>query len=339
MAVLSFVLLIVALLLFLASTRQWPLMVRGGVWGAGVLALIAAFTMVAGDSDRGGLLRAFGDLAAHWYAPGESVLARSLEHNLPYVGRFVLPLLDLFLIIAAILGVISVVAFTPGDLLERVARPLAIGLVGAILGGVLALAIVGTGFGAVAQQRVYATYMTSENVDDGDTLRVGEVAVQLDGVDAPERSQICRRGRDTTPCGDTAARYLGDLVNGALVTCVVADEPEEREAESYRHPQVTCTAVKGEQQYDLGSRVIEEGYAVALGDPGRGYGRLARLALEDQAGLLGTCSLRPDVWRTDARAREAFRDRAVLPTNRALLMGLCPAARREPQRQRAPDAP
>jgi hypothetical protein len=48
------------------STRQWPLMARGGVWLAGLVALIISAVIVASDNDHGGIFRAFGDFFAHW---------------------------------------------------------------------------------------------------------------------------------------------------------------------------------------------------------------------------------------------------------------------------------
>src|SRR5262249_45697775 len=135
MSVLAFVLLIVALLLFLLSTRQWSLAIRGAVWGGGLVALIGAIFLSA-QSNHGGLFGAFGDFIAHFDRPGESILVQAIAHNVPQVGRFVLPMLDFFLIIAVLLAILTIIAFTPGETLERIARPIVIGLVGAVFGGV-----------------------------------------------------------------------------------------------------------------------------------------------------------------------------------------------------------
>jgi endonuclease YncB( thermonuclease family) len=331
MAFLSFVLLIAALLLFLVSTRQWPLWMRAAVWVAGLAMLVVASVIVASDDDHGGVFRAFGDLAAHWYAPGESVLAQSLARNGPHIARFVLPLLDLFLIIAGVLGILALVAFTPGEALEKLTRPLAIGLVGAILGGVLALAIVGTGFGNVAQQRVYSTYMTADAVTDGDTFFVGEVSVRLSGIDSPEADQTCRGGaglRDVTQCGGEARRHLRDMISTALVTCVVEEKNGRalRSEEAFARPLVRCEASKGnEPAFDIGERMVSDGFAIEYKGLPDSYASEARLARLEGRGITDACTLRPDVWRDNARASAAFRDRRVLPTDAALVMGRCPA--------------
>ncbi len=327
MAALPFVLLIAALLLFLLSTRQWALWIRASIWGGGLVLLIAASALVVSDN-HGGLFRALGDFAAHWANPGESILAQALDHNGPQIARFVLPLLDLFLIIGAVLGILALVAFTPGEELERIVRPLAVGLVGAILGGVLALAITGTGFGEVSEQRVYSTYISADAVTDGDTFFVGETSLRLYGIDAPEADQICRRGRgltDTLQCGADATRHLRDLIGGALVTCIVEEKDGEalRSEGTYARPLVVCTALKGDEEgFDIAERMVEQGYAIeyrgAVGD----YARAARIAREDGLGFMHACGLRPDVWLNDVRTREAFRDRARAPSRGA--MGNCP---------------
>jgi endonuclease YncB( thermonuclease family) len=337
MSVAAFFLLILALLLFIVSTRQWSLAIRAVVWGAGLIALIAA-AFFSAQSNHGGLFSAFGDFAAHLNRPGDSILAQALARNGPQVGRFVLPLLDLFLLMGGLLGILALAAFTPGETLERIARPIAIGLVGAVIGGVVALTIVGTGFGDVAQQTVYSTYADADDVYDGDTLWMGEVSVRLAGIDAPEANQICRNGSAQTQCGAEAKRRLGTLVAGALITCQRMGDGGRRSDEPFARPLVHCDAVRGNTFVDLAQEMVEEGYATATDEGDRNYRGSARLALEERRGLMGSCSLRPDVWRTDDAARRAFTERATLPRDIALTIGHCPLPSR-PQRPNPTPAP
>jgi endonuclease YncB( thermonuclease family) len=57
---------------------------------------------------------------------------------------------------------------------------------------------------------------------DGDTLRVGEQVVRLEGIAAPPRGSACRGGgpRDTD-CGVAAANALASLVRGSAVECTI----------------------------------------------------------------------------------------------------------------------
>ena len=338
MSVLAFALLIVALLLFILSTRQWSLAIRGGVWGAGLIALIAAI-LISAQSNHGGLFGAFGDFIAHFDRPGESVLVQALAHNVPQVGRFVLPMLDFFLLIAAALAILTIIAFTPGETLERIARPIAIGLVGAVFGGVLALAIVGTGFGDVAQQSVYSTYAHDDDAYNGDTLWVGEISVRLAGIDAPQEDQICRSQSGQTPCGDEARRHLQNLITGALLTCERLGHGGRRDNEPFSRPLVQCTAKHGQDSVDIAEQMAADGYAIATDNGERSYLGIARVALEEQRGIMGLCTLRPRVWRTNADVKRAFVERGAIPRDANLTMGRCPLPPRPHTSRPSPEAP
>jgi len=56
---------------------------------------------------------------------------------------------------------------------------------------------------------------------DGDTLRVGDQVVRLDGIDAPPRGSVCRSGGQDVDCGAAAANALAALVRDRAVDCSV----------------------------------------------------------------------------------------------------------------------
>jgi endonuclease YncB( thermonuclease family) len=56
---------------------------------------------------------------------------------------------------------------------------------------------------------------------DGDTLRVGDQVVRLDGIDAPPRGSVCRNGEQEEDCGTAAANALAALVRDRGVDCSV----------------------------------------------------------------------------------------------------------------------
>ncbi len=56
-------------------------------------------------------------------------------------------------------------------------------------------------------------------VQDGDSLRMGDVRLRLAGIDAPELSQTCRARGEVTPCGRMARDHLVALIAGRTVVC------------------------------------------------------------------------------------------------------------------------
>jgi len=59
---------------------------------------------------------------------------------------------------------------------------------------------------------------------DGDTLRIGDQVVRLQGIAAPARGTACRGdGPADTDCGAAAANALASLVHGRPVECTIRD--------------------------------------------------------------------------------------------------------------------
>ena len=57
---------------------------------------------------------------------------------------------------------------------------------------------------------------------DGDTLRVGDQVVQLEGIAAPARGSVCHRAAQADlDCGSAAANALASLVRGGSVDCTI----------------------------------------------------------------------------------------------------------------------
>jgi endonuclease YncB( thermonuclease family) len=74
-------------------------------------------------------------------------------------------------------------------------------------------------------------------VVDGDTLRIGDLVVRLEGIAAPLRGAICRSdGPGTTDCGVAAANALASLVRGSAVECTI------RGHDSHGRPVGDCLA-------------------------------------------------------------------------------------------------
>lgn len=331
MSILAFLLLIASLLMFFFSTRQWPLATRGAVWAGGVLLLIVASLTLGGQQRDPELGVAIGDFFAKLGNPGESLLIRMLESNGATVTRIILSLFDIFLVLAVVVSGLALIAFRPGERMELIIRPIMIGFIGAIIGGLFALAIVGTGFGTREKRQAYAGPVLSETVFNAETLLLNGDLLRLRGIDSFEQGQICRLGARVEDCGAEAARALRRILEGSFVMCALEAEndPMARIA--------TCTAVRpGGEEFNVARRLVEEGYALSVGGL---YQSAADDARQRVRGLAAWCAVQPDAWSrmTDVQ-KAAFRDKGDYPKGTPLV-GICPPPPKEVRPVKRPSAP
>lgn len=305
-SLLAFALLIGAQLVFIVSTRQWPLPARALIWllGAALLGGSAYLSLRGGGHDD--LLRAALDAVKE---REDSVLVQAVEGNRDFIVAYVAPMLDLFIAFSAVAGALALLAFTPGEGLERIVRGLCDGILGAIAGGLIALVVVAVGFGGYPQRQVLFDIMNAQGVVDGDTIRLGDVSIRLDGIDAPEIDQVCFAGAQRIECGADARRDLARLVEDRVVVCTKPlDVPVTRD--TWGRPVVRCTVrVDSNTRFDLGYRVALDGYATAPEQGGRldpTYATEIAQAAKEGRGIWPTCLLKPKVWRNNSVAREAF---------------------------------
>lgn len=91
-------------------------------------------------------------------------------------------------------------------------------------------------------------------VVDGDTLRIGPVAIRIHGIDAPEHGQQCDRANGQKwPCGDAASAALSELVRGQVVECAPLDTDRYRRIVARCHVGIT----------DIGQEMAGRGLAWA----------------------------------------------------------------------------
>lgn len=317
-----FVLLALALLLFLLSTRQFKLWWRAPIWFAGLVSLSWASWLAISGRTQTGLFTVLGDFFGHLGNPGESLLVQSVGGNWASVGSAIGPMFDAFLLLAAAVAVVALVAFTPGEAVERAERPVNIALIGAIAGGLLALLVVSVGFGGVSKRKVYLNTVAAEDVIDGDTIRMGDVSLRLWGIDAPERDQLCRSpAGEAFECGDTSAQHLADLVAGKLIWCGPPLSEDGRQlppaelpvpAETLGRPIVVCRVRSGAEEIDVSQAMVRDGYAHlyedAFGVKSIYQDDLGE-ALRTRSGLHQGELLPPWLWRNDPAAKCGFLER------------------------------
>jgi endonuclease YncB( thermonuclease family) len=324
MPAVQFILLAVALLFFLISTRQFKLPLRAGVWFAGIVTLSWAAWVSLSKPGHNGLLSLIGDFFAHIGNPGESLLVQSIGGNWGTMGIAIGPTFDAFLILAILVGVVALIAFTPGEGVERIERPINIGLIGAIFGGLMALVIASVGFGGVVKRKVYMNTVSAADVIDGDTIRMGDVSLRLWGIDAPEQDQLCRAATgEPFECGAVAGEHLASLISDKLVSCGPPVDEEGRRlppaelpvpAETYGRPIVTCRMNTDKGEIDIAQVMVRDGFAHLYQDEDgitSVYQADLQQAVAAGAGLhaSGDGLFPPWAWRNDPAARCGFLER------------------------------
>jgi endonuclease YncB( thermonuclease family) len=319
MPALQFALLAVSLLLFLFSTRQFKLPVRMIVWFAGIVVLSWAAWFSLSKPGHAGLFAIIGDFFSHLGNTQDSLLVRSVSGNWGAIGIAIGPTFDAFLVLALLVAGTALIAFTPGEGVERVERPVNIALIGAILGGLLALVIASVGFGGVAKRKVYINTVSAADVIDGDTLRMGDVSLRLWGIDAPESDQLCRSASgEAVPCGPEAGKHLSEMIAGKLIWCGPPSQeggqgPDDLPAlkETFGRPIATCRIRDGEKETDIAQAMVRDGYARIFEDedgPKTSYLSEQAQAIRAGAGLHADeqSFLSPWLWRNDPAARCQF---------------------------------
>lgn len=293
-------LLLAALALFWISTRQMTLWFRGLLWlGGAALLAWTGWRVVEGDHTR------FVSVIFSALGEGDGRLRQALLTNLPTVAQAIDPMLTLFVVFGALLGAVALVAFTPGQIIEKLTRPIIALLAGAAVGGLGALCLVALGFGGYLKPRSYVMATDDIEVVDGDTFRVGDVAFRLDGIDAPERDQLCAR-ESVRQCGRAAADHLEGLLQSGVVICERRDgntqlPPEE----SFGRPVVSCDVMpRNADRFNVAERMVSEGWAVSYRSTD--FARQTEQATAAGVGLWRACTLRPSYWRRNREARAAF---------------------------------
>lgn len=325
MAFMAFLLLIAALVMFIVSTNQWALPARGAVWGGGLLAIILGWTVLGNTKRDPELATALADFVGKIFNPGDSMLAKMYASNSGTVEDIILSLFDIFQVFAVIVGIIALIAFTPGDRLERILRPIMMGMIGAVFGGLFALAIVGTGFGEGKERQSYAGVARLDTVFDGNTVLLNNTLLKLRGIAVPEAGQPCRRNGTVFDCAAETKTALSRVVEGAFLSCVPekADTTVATNNAAGRVSRVaTCTGTRGDSEpFNIARRMVEDGWAL---DTAGAFSEQSYKAIALGKGLYAFCTVRPDAWaRLSQKDRTAFRDTGAVPANTATI-GVCP---------------
>jgi endonuclease YncB( thermonuclease family) len=336
---LPFILLAIALGAFLFSTRQMGVMLRWAVWLAGVALLTATAIMSLSGPVVPGVFQAVVDLV--FGQLGGEVLVTAIDGNFPTVDTAIAPMFGIFFFLTIVVAIVSLIAFTPGETIERFIRPVNVLFIGAIAGAIAALVVAGIGFGELRKRHVFINVVAAGDIVDGDGFRMGEVSLRLWGIDAPERraEQVCRRddqARTPFKCGEDAAIALSALTAGKLVICQKPKDAGETQDpgppdESYGRPIVSCwTGGKGDRLY-LAAEMVRMGHAEPYrlddqDDPSRNLIlQGVTEAKANKAGIWNGWRLSPEDWRDNKPCREWFMAPDWKPSTPAGSVETCPS--------------
>jgi endonuclease YncB( thermonuclease family) len=140
-------------------------------------------------------------------------------------------------------------------------------------------------------------YAADMIVRDGDTLQLGSVTYQLDGIDAPEFDQICIDDHaDPWTCGVDAREQLAKLIGGSQVHCVDLGADK-----SHKNRRIGICSADGATA-SLNQQMIRLGFALSF-EPALKlhFQEDAASAKDARAGLWKGCFVAPQEFRIGKR--------------------------------------
>ena len=143
----------------------------------------------------------------------------------------------------------------------------------------IGVALAGFGLLPASEHQARTVIAGPASVIDGDTIVVNNVHIRLEGIDAPEASQLCLVGGQHWRCGSEATHALAQQTYGKELRCVPTG------LDRYDRVLATCFA----DAHNINAEQVRTGHAVAYRQYSSEY-----IALED-----GARSARIGIWRGD----------------------------------------
>ena len=134
---------------------------------------------------------------------------------------------------------------------------------------------------------------------DGDTVHINTKKIRLEGIDAPEIKQQCKKPflkisaiigfefNKNYSCGVTAKKKLTDKIDSSKIKCISSSK------DRYKRFLATCYKDK----INLNKWMVRNGYAVAYKKYSKNYMRDEEYAKENKLGLWEGSFITPEKWR------------------------------------------
>ena len=134
---------------------------------------------------------------------------------------------------------------------------------------------------------------------DGDTIHINEYKIRLEGIDAPEMRQQCKKEKlkissiigftfyKNYSCGEVSKENLEVKINRSKIKCILSSK------DRYKRHLAKCYKDK----INLNRWMVRNGYAVAYRRYSKEYVSDEDFARENKLGLWQGKFLRPEKWR------------------------------------------
>ncbi len=133
-------------------------------------------------------------------------------------------------------------------------------------------------------------------VVDGDTIHIKSFKIRLEGIDAPEMKQICKKPFLQTMffnfqrdyyCGQTSKKKLAQKIGNKPIKCILLGKD--------RYKRYLAKCLKG--NINLNRWMVRNGYAVAYRKYSKLYIPDENFAKEEKLGLWKGTFIQPEKWR------------------------------------------
>lgn len=131
------------------------------------------------------------------------------------------------------------------------------------------------------------------SITDGDTIRIGDDRIRLNGMDAPEMKQTCTINNTQYRCGVKSKAYLVSIINKQPVYCLSSGK------DRYKRFIATCAISEAEHQKGntFGRQMVRAGWALAYRRYSKDYVGVEALAAKEGVGLWAGKFDIPWEWR------------------------------------------
>ena len=134
-------------------------------------------------------------------------------------------------------------------------------------------------------------------VIDGDSLKRHQMRYRIQGIDAPELKQLCWIEDKQWSCGEASRDYLRKIQGREGLFCIKVDE------DRYRRDIVKCSVQTNDGIKDVGSIMVEEGYALAYRQYSKEYIEEEKRAKDNKKGIWKSRFIYPWEWRREKRKK------------------------------------